>query len=205
MSCNNLLTNPSLNIRALRENLAVNAGVAIRGDVNFPRITLISEPEVPDAEKLSWLILGHGAESMSASDSALLMTAANGLLGDSSGGIISQIKNGIGIDEFSVKQGNVGQNNNRRPSSKIVGSSQDNSATTGNQILTIGKNFSSNTKIIYEQSLGQADSLLRIYRKFGRNLTLAATGGSDNAFDIFYNIIFGWPPNAFQSGKNNKN
>ena len=85
---------------------------------------------------------------MSASDSALLMTAANGLLGDSSGGIISQIKNGIGIDEFSVKQGNVGQNNNRRPSSKIVGSSQDNSATTGNQILTIGKNFSSNTKII---------------------------------------------------------
>lgn len=205
ISFNNLLTNPSLNIRALRENLAVNAGVAIRGDVNFPRITLISEPEVPDAEKLSWLILGHGAESMSASDSALLMTAANGLLGDSSGGIISQIKNGIGIDEFSVKQGNVGQNNNRRPSSKIVGSSQDNSATTGNQILTIGKNFSSNTKIIYEQSLGQADSLLRIYRKFGRNLTLAATGGSDNAFDIFYNIIFGWPPNAFQSGKNNKN
>lgn len=202
---NNLLTNPDLNIRALRENLAVNAGVFISGDVNSPKITLISEPDVPDAEKLSWLVLGHGAESMSTSDSALLMTAANGLLGDSSGGIISQIKSGIGIDEFAIKKGDLGQNNNRRPSSKIVGSSQDNTATTGNQFLTIGKNLSSNTKIIYEQSLEQADSVVRIFRKFGRNFSVAVTAGSDDALDIFYNLIFGLPPNLFQNQEQNKN
>ncbi|HET9700268.1 MAG TPA: translocation/assembly module TamB domain-containing protein, partial [Burkholderiales bacterium] len=54
------ITNPALDILALRKNQRVEAGVAITGTVLSPRTRLVSFPPVPDAEKLSWLILGQG-------------------------------------------------------------------------------------------------------------------------------------------------
>ena len=55
------LDNPGLDIVALRKNLAVEAGVAVSGTVKVPIIQLTSNPPVPDNEKLSWLVLGHGS------------------------------------------------------------------------------------------------------------------------------------------------
>ena len=50
--------NPALDIRAMRRGTEVAAGVMITGTALAPRIRLISEPQVPDTEKLSWLVLG---------------------------------------------------------------------------------------------------------------------------------------------------
>src|SRR5690606_36108027 len=57
-----LLENPALNIVALRKGLPVEAGVAITGFAQAPQVRLVSEPNVPDAEKLSWLVLGRPPE-----------------------------------------------------------------------------------------------------------------------------------------------
>jgi len=54
------LSNPVLDILAIRKNQAVEAGVAISGTALSPRTKLVSNPPVPDQEKLSWLVLGQG-------------------------------------------------------------------------------------------------------------------------------------------------
>jgi translocation and assembly module TamB len=67
------ITNPALDILALRKNQRVEAGVAITGTVLSPRTRLVSFPPVPDAEKLSWLVLGQGTGARD--DSALSLPA----------------------------------------------------------------------------------------------------------------------------------
>ena len=58
----------------------VNAGVEITGNGLNPSIKPVSEPNVPDTEKLSWLILGHGTEQVFKSDFVLLSIAAGAVL-----------------------------------------------------------------------------------------------------------------------------
>jgi translocation and assembly module TamB len=67
------ITNPALEILALRKNQRVEAGVAITGTVLSPRTRLVSFPPVPDAEKLSWLVLGQGTGGRD--DSAISLPA----------------------------------------------------------------------------------------------------------------------------------
>lgn len=57
------LNNPNINILAMRRNQDVEAGAEISGYASAPRVKLVSEPNVSDEEKLSWLMFGHGSDS----------------------------------------------------------------------------------------------------------------------------------------------
>ena len=97
------IDNPALDINAVRKNLAVEAGVQISGTALAPQARLISTPNVPDTEKLSWLVLGHGLAASTKSDYGLLTSAAAGLLGSSdSASIQSRIAATLGVDEIGV-------------------------------------------------------------------------------------------------------
>src|SRR5690606_13584217 len=65
---NGALTNPTLDILAMSRGQEVEAGVAVQGSVMSPRIILVSEPNVPDAEKLAWIVIGRSLASAGASD-----------------------------------------------------------------------------------------------------------------------------------------
>ncbi|MEY3202423.1 MAG: hypothetical protein RIR70_1973, partial [Pseudomonadota bacterium] len=54
------IDNPGLNVRALRKGLPVEAGVEVTGTAQAPKVRLVSDPNVSDAEKLSWIVLGRG-------------------------------------------------------------------------------------------------------------------------------------------------
>ena len=53
LTFNGLLDNPGLDVRAVRKGLAVEPGVRISGTAQKPVIKLVSDPELPDAEKLA--------------------------------------------------------------------------------------------------------------------------------------------------------
>ncbi len=61
------LQNPALDISAVRENPRIRVGLNITGTAESPRARLFSEPEVPDQEKLSWLLLGRGGQPVDTS------------------------------------------------------------------------------------------------------------------------------------------
>jgi len=188
-----LLENPALDVRAVRKNLPVEAGVQITGTVQKPVARLISDPELPDVEKLSWLVLGHGPDQTGAGDAVVLLSAAGSLLGNQSGGVVQQIKSGFGIDEFGVRQGQIGDLGGRQPGSRVVGGAFDATSTTGNQILSVGKRLSNNALLSYDQALGKAESVVKLTIFLNRQLSLITRAGSDNALDILYTISFGGP------------
>ena len=113
------IDNPELDIKAVRETKEVTAGLYIEGNVSAPQATLFSDPDMSQDDILSYLILGKPIEQASATDAALLASAATGI-GLQNGAMIGDdIANTFGLDEFA-----------------ITGDSKENAA------LTIGKYLS---------------------------------------------------------------
>ncbi|MDR2113268.1 MAG: translocation/assembly module TamB domain-containing protein, partial [Candidatus Accumulibacter sp.] len=190
-----LLNDPALDVRAVRKGLAVEAGVQIGGSARRPVVRLISDPDLPDTDKLAWLLLGHGPESMGAGDAALLVSAAGELLGNDSGGIVQQLKNTFGIDELGIRQGGIGGAAARGPASRIAATRGGDTAGTANgHVLSVGKRLSADATLAYEQSLTQAESVVKLTVKLTRNIAVIGRAGSDNALDILYTLTFGQPP-----------
>ncbi|MBS1160238.1 MAG: hypothetical protein H6R15_2657 [Proteobacteria bacterium] len=186
-----LLDNPGLDVRAVRQGLSVESGVQISGSVRRPVVRLISDPDLPDAEKLAWLVLGHGPEQMGAGDASVLLSAASGLLGNDSGGLVQHLKKSFGVDEFGVRTGQIGDLGGRQASSRIAGSSTDSSNNTGQQIFSVGKRLSSKALLSYEQTLGKAESIVKLTVDLSRRISIVGRAGSDNAIDLFYTLSFG--------------
>lgn len=184
-----LLENPSLNILALRKGLPVEAGVEITGFAQAPRIRLVSEPNVPDAEKLSWLVLGRPPEH-EGGDAGVLMAAVGAIFGNRSGAASQQLKDSFGIDEISVRSGTPGQQQNMR--SSVV--SMNNSSASSGQVFAVGKQLSSRLRLSYEQAIGGADSLVKLTFKLTDRIFVVGTSGTDAALDVFYSFTFGGKP-----------
>jgi translocation and assembly module TamB len=170
--------NPSLNIRAVRrrpegEQLSetnVEAGVEVRGTALAPAARLVSTPAVPDSEKLSWLVLGHGMEGTSGSEASVLSAAASALLGGSGagGGFQSRLANSLGVDELGLSQ------------------AQGLEST----VITVGKRISSRAYLSFEQGTSTASSLVRIRYKLNPRVTLQFQTGTNTALDVLYSWAF---------------
>ena len=69
------LGNPALDILAMNEQFEVKVGASVTGTVLNPRVQLVSDPDVPEQEKLSWLLFGRGGQS---TDTSLSGRATSG-------------------------------------------------------------------------------------------------------------------------------
>ena len=162
--------NPGLNILAMRREQEVAAGVSVGGTVLAPRVTLVSEPPLPDAEKLSWLVFGRGLEAVGQGDLAVLQAAAGALLGGrESAGMQSQLTSALGLDTLSLTTSEDGLQE---------------------RIVTVGKQLSSRLYVSYRQGLENLTSVLLLRYELSRRLTLEAEAGSRSAISVFYNIAF---------------
>jgi len=185
------IDNPGLNIVTLRKGLEVEAGVAISGSARRPQVRLVSEPAVPDPEKLSWIVLGRAPDAGGGADLALLLPAAQVLLGGPGGGMTEELSRSLGFDSFSIGQGEL-NSMSRTATSRVVGGGSRISAgpTVAGQVLTVGKRLSSDLFLSFEQSLGGAESLVKLTYQLGRRVSMVARGGTDNALDIYYTFSF---------------
>ena len=171
--------NPGLNILAVRKRpegtalteTNVEAGVEVRGSALSPTAKLVSTPNVPDSEKLSWLVLGHGADG--GSQAGLLSSAAGALFGGSgSGSLQSKVANTLGLDE--------------------IGLTQASGAATGLEatVVTVGKRLSRRAYLSFEQGVGTASSLVKLRYKLNERISLQFQTGANSAFDVLYTWAF---------------
>lgn len=158
---------PGLNILALRKDLSVEAGIEVTGTARHPVTRLVSTPAVPDAEKLSWIVLGRVPESGSI-DSSLLLAAAGNLLGGQS---VGQLGRSIGVDELSLRQRETGD-------------------ALENQVFTVGKRLSSRAYLSYEQGLSDVGGLTKFSYTLTPRITLVTRTGTEDAIDLFYSFRF---------------
>ncbi|WP_287879774.1 translocation/assembly module TamB domain-containing protein [Acidovorax sp.] len=164
--------NPALDILALRPNISVRAGVQVTGTALAPRVRLYSDPELPDAEKLSWVVLGRDAANGGA-EAAVLQQAALALLGrgGGSGNPTAQVASRLGLDEIGFKGSGAGED-------------------AASAALTFGKRLSKDMYVTYERSLSGTLGTLYIFYDLSRRLTLRGQTGEKSAVDIIYTVRY---------------
>jgi translocation and assembly module TamB len=170
------IDNPAIDIVALRRFLPVEAGVSLTGTARNPRLALVSKPDVPEQDKLSWLVLGVGADSArSGGQSAALQTAAATLLATADPSMSGPgFASSFGLDVLSVRTGQVGS----------AGDTGSSSASAQDSIVTIGKRLSDRLFVSYEQSLRGLQNLLRLQYEISERLSVRTRVGSQNAVDL---------------------
>jgi translocation and assembly module TamB len=132
-------------------------------------VRLVSNPPVPDGEKLSWLLTGQGLDRAGRGDIAMLGAASASLLGQGKKPITTQIANQVGLDDISVRD-------------------SGNAVTTGQstQVVAFGKRISDRLSLVYEQGLTVANNALRIEYALSRTLTLRAEAGTISSLGLYY-------------------
>jgi len=161
--------NPSLDIIALRPNLPQKVGVQISGTALLPRIRLYADPDLPDADKLAWLVLGRSAANGGA-ESAVLQQAAVALLSGNGKTLTGELASSLGLDEVSLASG-----------------SRSDATATG-AAVTLGKRLSKDFYLVYETSLSGAFGSLYIFYDLSRRLTLRAQAGEQSALDLIFTV-----------------
>lgn len=166
------IDNPSLDVLAIRPNLTQRVGVQITGTALLPRVRLYAQPDLPDAEKLSWLVLGRSSAS-GGGEAALLQQAALALLGSKSGGMSGGLAASLGLDELSFR-----------------GASSNSDGSTTEGAVTLGKRFSRNFYAAYERSISGALGTLYIFYDLSQRFTVRAQAGQQSAVDLIFTIPY---------------
>lgn len=164
---NGPVSNPGINILAMRRNQQVEAGVQVTGTVQAPVAKLVSEPNVADNEKLSWLLFGHGTDQGNDLGQQNAMTTALALLGSASGKRIAQ---SVGLDEFSIGRSDVG--------------------LTDPEVVKLSKAINEWLVIGYEQGLQSASNAIKATINLSRYWSVAGYGGTFYGADINYTRRF---------------
>ncbi len=164
--------NPTLDILAIRPNLVQRVGVQILGTALLPRVRLYAQPELPNAEKLSWLIVGRASASGGA-EAVLLQQAALALLGSKSGGLSGGLAASLGLDELSFR-----------------GAASNSSGGTTEGANTLGKRFSNNFYAAYERSISGALGTLFVFYDLSQRFTVRAQAGQQSAVDLIYTVPY---------------
>ncbi|HEX5128135.1 MAG TPA: translocation/assembly module TamB domain-containing protein, partial [Usitatibacter sp.] len=178
------LDNPRLNVLALRKGLPVEAGVEVLGTTTRPRVRLVSVPDVPEPEKLSWLVLGRGAADASLGDSAVMVAAAQALLGNNNPG--SDITKKIGIDDIKIGRADTSVLG-VLPQSTVAGRTGTPSAS---EVVTVGKRLNRQLYLSYEQGLADAEGTLKLAWRLTRHFQLLARAGYLPGLDAVYRWTF---------------
>ncbi|MBX3656929.1 MAG: translocation/assembly module TamB domain-containing protein [Ramlibacter sp.] len=164
--------NPSLDILAIRPSMTQRVGVQITGSALLPRVRLYAQPDMPEAEKLSWLVLGRSSASGGA-EAAVLQQAALALLGSRGGALSGGLAGSLGLDELSFR-----------------GAASQDDGSTSQGVVTLGKRFSSNFYVAYERSLASAIGTFYVFYDLTQRLTVRGQTGSQSAVDLIYTLQY---------------
>ncbi len=148
----------------------VKAGVIVTGTPLAPVVRLYSEPSMPDADILSYIVLGQPM-SGDASQSALLAATAEALLsGSGSESTLSQLKRQFGPDTVEMK-------------SKTVGS-------TTQSIVTVGKYLQPKLYVSYGRSLFSEEYYVTLRYTLSKRWEVESKAGAQTGANLFYRIEF---------------
>ncbi|WP_193098853.1 translocation/assembly module TamB domain-containing protein [Burkholderia sp. Z1] len=164
---NGPVSNPGVNILAMRRNQEVEAGVQVTGTIQSLTVKLVSEPNVTDNEKLSWLLFGHGTDQGNNVGQQGAMTAALGLLGSVTGKRVAQT---FGLDEVSIGRSEVG--------------------LTDPQVVLVSKAINERFVLGFEQGLQSASNAFKATINLSRFWSVSAYGGTFQGVDLNYTRRF---------------
>jgi translocation and assembly module TamB len=155
------LDNPRLAIVAMREiNDDLSTGLRIAGSAQSPIITVISDPNVGEADALSYLVTGRSLSdvgSASGSSQDALASATRSLEGAGAGLVAKRIGQRLGLDEASVEENEM----------------------IGGSALTIGEYLSPRLYLSYGVGLFEPGEVIALRYKLTDDIGVRVQRGSE--------------------------
>jgi translocation and assembly module TamB len=158
------LTNPGLDLRAVRKVSDITVGLTVRGSLNQPQLEIFSSPAMSQTDALAYLILGRPLESANSEEGNTMAKAALAL--GLSGG--DQIARGLG-DRFGLDDMRV------------------ESSDTGDQAsLVVGRYISPKLYASYGVGLIESINTLTLRYQISNKWQIKAESGEAQGADILY-------------------
>jgi translocation and assembly module TamB len=148
-------------------------------------VRLVSRPDVPEPEKLSWLVLGRGASDASPGDMSVLVAAAQALLGGNNPG--SDLGMRLGLDEVRIGRADTSSVLGVLPQSTVAGRTGTAAAA---EVVTVGKRLNRNLQLSYEQGLADAEGALKITWRISQRFQVLVRAGFLPGIDAVYRWTF---------------
>lgn len=166
---NGPIDQPYVSINAIRnpENTQdnVTAGVKVTGSADKPKITIFSEPPMPQANALSYLLRGHNIDSDS---SGSMTTMLIGLSLAQSGKVVGEIGNALGVEDLQLD---------------TEGSGDDSQVTVSGYIAP-------GLKVKYGVGIFNSVGEITVRYRLITNLYIEVVSGLDSAVDLLYQFEF---------------
>jgi translocation and assembly module TamB len=157
---------PGIDLVAERKIDGVTAGLRLSGPPRSPQMALFSSPAMPDADILSYLLLGRPLSGTSAADAGLLMSAATSA-GLARGDELAQtVGSQLGLEEMRIE-------------------SEGGLETTA---LVLGRYLAPRIYVRYLAGLAGAGQRVQLNYEISDRLEWQVESGTHTGTDIFYTI-----------------
>jgi translocation and assembly module TamB len=158
------LDNPALDIRATRTIGDVTAGLQLSGNADAPESQLFSNPAMPDADIMSYLVTGKPLSASSSGQDSQALAAAAASLG-ANNPVSQELSQKLGID-LGVESG----------------------ATDADTAFKVGKQLSSRLYVDYVYGLFNETAAFQVIYKLTDHLSLTGQSGAQQSIDLKFNI-----------------
>lgn len=161
------ITNPALDLRAVRHVQEVTAGIKVYGPLRQPQFELFSTPAMGETDALAYLVLGRPLESTTSSSDGALMAQAALAIGLKGGDFLARsIGDRFGIEEMRIESSDNGDNAS----------------------LVMGRYLSPRLYVGYGVGLIDATNTLNLRYQISQHWQLKAESGTSQSADMIYTI-----------------
>jgi translocation and assembly module TamB len=159
------IDNPGIDVTAVRELRDVTAGIIVGGNVKSVNSRVFSEPPLPEAEALSYLITGRALSEGDEGDAAKLQRAAVALGLDQANVVTRQLQSLVGLDEVSVSGDGVDHTS-----------------------LLLGKQITPDIFVRYALGIFEESGKLLLNYRLTDSISVQAESGEQQGADLIYKI-----------------
>ena len=164
------IDNPAIRAEATRTVGDVTAGIRASGTAQQPVTELFSTPTMPEADILSYLVLGRPLSSATSGEGDILMQAATTMGIKHTSGLRQTIASTLGIDTLELDTDTTAEGETEAR-------------------LVIGKYLSPNLYLSYGAGLMEsAVDTVKLRYEINRHLSLEAEQGAGTGVDLLYQI-----------------
>lgn len=162
------LSEPYVDIEAIRRVDTVIAGIRLTGPVTAPRTEIFSEPAMPETDALSYLVLGRPPGAPGQGGDGQMRAAAISLGLNQASGFTRSVGEELGIEELTLETQGSG---------------------TGSAVVASGS-LTEDLSIRYGVGIFEPFTTVALRYDLGRYFFLEAASGLASSLDIFYTRDF---------------
>ena len=160
-----LVSDPAVDLRAVKVFPDVTAGVNVRGKLRSPQISFFSDPSLPQSQVVSVLVAGGTIESLQKGGTQQVGQARNELLAQGGAIVAQQLGARLGVEDVGLESDTFNQTS-----------------------LVLGKFLNPRLYVSYGISLSESLNTVKLRYTLGDRWTIKTEAGEKRSTDLIYTI-----------------